>query len=73
MLVYEFTPFTGLVSRFRKLVSQAQTARYCKVSKATVSRWVARYHADGEAAFKARFVGLTPHQLRCARQLLSWL
>ena len=34
--------------------TQAQTARDYKVSKATVSRWVARYRAEGEAAFEAR-------------------
>lgn len=34
--------------------TQAQTARAYKVSKAAVSRWVARYHAEGEAAFETR-------------------
>jgi transposase InsO family protein len=34
--------------------SQADVARSYQVSKATVSRWVARYHTDGEAAFEPR-------------------
>ena len=34
--------------------SQAEVARSYQVSKATVSRWVARYHADGDAAFEPR-------------------
>jgi transposase InsO family protein len=34
--------------------SQAEVARSYQVSKATVSRWVARYRDDGEAAFQAR-------------------
>ncbi len=35
-------------------LSQADTARLYEVSEATVSRWVFRYRADGEAAFEPR-------------------
>ena len=34
--------------------TQAETARQHKVSESTVSRWVARYRAEGDAAFQAR-------------------
>ena len=34
--------------------TQAQTARTYGVSKATVSRWVTRYRAEGDTAFEAR-------------------
>jgi len=34
--------------------TQADTARLYDVSEATVSRWVARYRSDGEAAFEPR-------------------
>ena len=34
--------------------TQAQTARAYGVSKATVSRWVTRYRAEGDTAFEAR-------------------
>ena len=34
--------------------TQAETARVYGVSKATVSRWVARYRAEGDAAFEPR-------------------
>ena len=34
--------------------TQAETARTYGVSKATVSRWVARYRSEGPAAFEAR-------------------
>ena len=34
--------------------TQAETARQHKVSESTVSRWVARYRAEGDAAFEAR-------------------
>ncbi|MXW60291.1 MAG: IS481 family transposase, partial [Acidimicrobiaceae bacterium] len=34
--------------------SQAEVARQFLVSEATVSRWVSRYRADGEAAFEPR-------------------
>jgi transposase InsO family protein len=35
-------------------LSQADTARLYGVSEATVSRWVARYRTDGDAAFEPR-------------------
>ena len=35
-------------------LSQADAARRFKVSEATVSRWVARYRAEGDAAFEPR-------------------
>jgi transposase InsO family protein len=35
-------------------LSQAETARRYKLSEATVSRWVARYRAEGDAAFEPR-------------------
>ena len=34
--------------------TQAETARQHKVSESTVSRWVARYRAEGDTAFEAR-------------------
>ena len=34
--------------------SQAEVAREFSLSEATVSRWVSRYRADGEAAFERR-------------------
>ena len=34
--------------------TQAETARHHGVSESTVSRWVARYRAEGDAAFEAR-------------------
>lgn len=34
--------------------AQAETARQHKVSVSTVSRWVARYRAEGDSAFEAR-------------------
>ena len=34
--------------------TQAETARQHKVSESTVSRWVARYRAEGDTAFQAR-------------------
>ena len=34
--------------------TQAQTARQHKVSESTVSRWVARYRAEGDTAFESR-------------------
>ena len=35
-------------------ISQAEAARRYKVSEATVSRWMARYRAEGDAAFEPR-------------------
>ena len=34
--------------------TQAETARQYEVSESTVSRWVARYRAEGDTAFQAR-------------------
>ena len=34
--------------------TQAETTRQHKVSESTVSRWVARYRAEGDTAFQAR-------------------
>ena len=34
--------------------TQAETARQHKVSESTVSRWVARYRAEGDTAFETR-------------------
>ena len=46
---------------------QAEVARRYQVSKATVSRWVARYRLDGDAAFqpRSRRPNTSPTRLTC--------